>query len=331
MACRAARRFTRAWGARSSDRPAGEDAAARGGTLLPLDDDQGTLIPYGGIHFPQVPFDRARVVVLPLPFDRTNGSATGTSSGPLAILTASAQLALWDEEMQCVAAHIGVCTLPAMHAWPADLDEAVAEIRRVAAWLITEGKFPVFLGGEHAITGPIVAAMAQRHSGLSVLHIGAHANLRDRHLGTPHHHRCAMRRALEFARATQVGIRSLSPEEAEAAPTLPTEIFYDFNMRADDRWIARIVDSLGEAVYVTISVDGLEPGTMPATPAPEPGGLSWYETIALLRSVAEMRLIVGCDVVELAPLRGFAAPDLLCAKLAYKLLAYRFGDDVRRR
>lgn len=278
-----------------------------------------------------MPFEQARVVVLPLPFDRAGGAAAGTRLGPRAILEASAHLSLWDEEMECEAARIGVCTLPEMRTPSASLDDVAAGIRRVIFELVSCGKFPIVLGGEHAVTGPIVAAMAQRYSGLSVLHLGAHANLRDRHLGTPHHHSCAMRRALEFARATQVGIRSLSPEEAEAAPALPTEIFYDFNMRADERWIERIVDSLSESVYVTISVDGLEPGTMPATPVPEPGGMSWYETIALLRRVSESRQVVGCDVVELAPVPGLLAPQLLCARLTYKLLGYRFGDEVRRR
>ncbi len=155
----------------------------------------------------------------------------------------------------------------------ASLDEVTAEIRRVAFEIISRDKFPVFLGGEHSITGPIVAAMAQKHSGLSVLQIDAHADLRDTYMGTPHNHACAMRRALEYARATQVGIRSMSPEEAAAAPTLPTEIFYDYNMRNEENWIERVVDSLGETVYITVDVDGLDPAIMPATGTPEPGGL----------------------------------------------------------
>jgi agmatinase len=199
------------------------------------------------------------------------------------------------------------------------------EIRRVASEIISRDKFPVFLGGEHSITGPIVAAMAQKHSGLSVLQLDAHADLRDTYMGTPHNHACAMRRALEYARATQVGIRSMSPEEAAAAPTLPTEIFYDYNMRHDENWIERVVDSLSETVYITIDVDGFDPAIMPATGTPEPGGLSWYEALALLRRVVESRNVVGCDVVELSPLPGMVAPNFLCAKLIYKILSYKFA------
>src|SRR5207248_6424320 len=190
------------------------------------------------------------------------------------------------------------------------------------------GKFPVVLGGEHSITPPVVAAIAASQPGMSVLQIDAHADLRDSFMGTPYNHACAMRRVLEYARATQVGIRSLSPEEAAAAPTLPTEIFYDFNMRQDDRWVDRVVDSLGEAVYITIDCDGLDPSIMPAVGTPEPGGLSWYEMLGLVRKVTEARQVVGCDLVELCPIPGLVAPNFLCAKLIYKLLSYRFAAEL---
>ena len=161
---------------------------------------------------------------------------------------------------------------------------------------------------------------------LSVLQIDAHADLRDTYMGTPFNHACAMRRVLEHARCTQVGIRSMSTEEAKAAPTLPTEIFYDVNMRQDTNWIDQVVESLGETVYITIDCDGLDPAIMPATGTPEPGGLSWYEMLSLLRAVISARNVVGCDLVELSPLPGIAAPNFLCAKLIYKILTYQFTD-----
>ena len=128
-----------------------------------------------------------------------------------------------------------------------------------------------------------------------------------------------------------MGIRSLSTDEAAAAPSLPTEIFYDYNMRQHDDWIDRVVDSLSETVYITIDVDGLDPAIMPATGTPEPGGLSWYEALALLRRVIDRRTVVGCDIVELAPMAGNVAPNFLCAKLIYKILSYRFGSDAKTR
>jgi agmatinase len=130
-----------------------------------------------------------------------------------------------------------------------------------------------------------------------------------------------MRRALEHARCTQVGIRSLSPEEAEAAGGLDTRIFWDWSMRGESGWIDSVVESLGDPVYITIDVDAFDPAIMPATGTPEPGGLSWYEVLAVLKAVHARRTVVGVDVVELSPIPGMIAPNFLCAKLIYKILS----------
>src|SRR5262249_3155950 len=201
------------------------------------------------------------------------------------------------------------------------MDEVTREIRRVAGELVNRDKFAVFLGGEHSITPAVVGAVAAKYSGLSVLQIDAHADLRESFMGTKHNHACAMRRTLEFARTTQVGIRSLSVEEAADVPALATAIFYDYNMRNDPAWMDRVVDTLTDTVYITIDVDGLDPAIMPSTGTPEPGGLSWYEALALLRRVIERRNVVGCDLVELSPIGGNVAPNFLCAKLIYKILS----------
>ena len=295
---------------------------------LPFEYERVTVGEFGGTEPTTAAFENARVVILPVPLDRTTSYVAGTRTGPHEILVASSHLELWDEETETNVHNIGIVTLPEMDFPFASMDEVVREIRRVASEIVNRGKFPLVLGGEHSITAPVVAAMAQRHAGLSVLQIDAHADLRDTFMGTPYNHACAMRRVLEYARTTQVGIRSLSPEEAIAIPTLPTEIFYDYNMRQDPNWIDRVVDSLSETVYITIDCDGLDPAIMPAVGTPEPGGLSWYETLALLRRVIESRRVVGCDVVELAPIPGNVAPNFLCAKLIYKILSYRFGREV---
>ncbi len=298
---------------------------------LPFEYEHVTVGEYGGTLPTTTDFDHARVVILPIPLDRTTSYVPGTRNGPHEILVASSHMELWDEETETDVHSVGIYTLPEMELPFSSMDDVVREIRRVTAELVARGKFPVILGGEHSITGPAVAAVASKYPGVSVLQIDAHADLRDTYMGTPHNHACAMRRVLEFARCTQVGIRSLSPEEAAAAPTLPTEIFYDFNMRLHDDWIERIVDSLGEQVYITIDVDGFDPAIMPATGTPEPGGLGWYEGLALLRRVVEARTVVGCDVVELSPIPGNVAPNFLCAKLIYKILSYRFGAELAGR
>ena len=295
---------------------------------LPFEYDQIAVGEFGGTTPLTTDFARARVAILPVPLDRTTSYVSGTRTGPHEILVASSHLELWDEETQTDVHGIGIVTLPEMELPFATMDEVVCEIRRVVAEIVNRDKFPVILGGEHSITPPVVAAVAARHPGLSVLQLDAHADLRESFMGTPHNHACAMRRTAEFAPITQVGIRSLSVEEAAAVPSLRTTIFYDYNMRADPAWMDRVVDSLGDTVYITIDVDGLDPAIMPATGTPEPGGLSWHETLALLRKVIEARTVVGFDLVELSPIGGNVAPNFLCAKLVYKMLSYRFAKEI---
>ena len=271
------------------------------------------------------------MAILPIPLDRTTSYVSGTRTGPHEILVASSHLELWDEETQTDVHGIGIVTLPEMELPFASMDEVVCEIRRVVGELVARDKFPMILGGEHSITPPAVAAVAARHPGLSVLQLDAHADLRESFMGTPHNHACAMRRTVECAPVTQVGIRSLSAEEAAAVPSLRTTIFYDYNMRDDPQWMDRVVDSLTDTVYITIDVDGLDPAIMPATGTPEPGGLAWREALALLRKVIEARKVVGCDLVELSPIGGNVAPNFLCAKLVFKILSYRFGREIGKR
>src|SRR4051812_10316122 len=280
---------------------------------LPFDYDQMTVGEFGGTTPTTTDFDHARVVILPIPLDRTTSYVPGTRNGPHEILVASSHMELWDEETQTDVHSIGICTLPEMDFPFGTMDEVVREIRRVVSEVVDRGKFPFILGGEHSITPPVVAAVARKYPGVSVLQIDAHADLRDCFMGTPHNHACAMRRTLEFAPTTQVGIRSLSPEEAAAAPPLATRTFYDFNMRQQSDWMDRVVETLTEHVYITIDVDGFDPAIMPATGTPEPGGLSWYEALALLRKVIESRTVVGCDLVELSPMAGNIAPNFMCA------------------
>jgi agmatinase len=297
---------------------------------LPFEYERVALGEFGGITPTTTDFQNARVVILPVPLDRTTSYVPGTRTGPHEILVASSHMELWDEETQTDVHSVGIYTLPEMEFPFATMDEVVDEIRRLSGEIVNRGKFPVILGGEHSITPPVVAAVASKYKELSVLQIDAHADLRESFMGTPHNHACAMRRTLEHAPITQVGIRSLSAEEAADISSLKTKVFYDFNMRQDPAWIDRVVDSLSDVVYITIDVDGFDPAIMPSTGTPEPGGLSWYEGLSLLRRVIERRTVVGCDIVELSPMPGNAAPNFLCAKLLYKILSYRFGKEVKK-
>ena len=292
---------------------------------FPFEYDHGTPLAFGGALPEPRNFEESRVVILPVPVDRTTSYGGGTRNGPHEILQASSHMELWDDEVGADVHGIGMFTLPEMELPFGELEPLMAEIQRVAAEVLAHDKFLVTIGGEHSITPPLVAAAAAKYRGLHVLQIDAHADLRATYMGTPHNHACAMFGSLKHASLTQVGIRSMSTEEAAAVAGFNTTVFYDPNMRRDPDWIAKVVASLGDPVYITIDVDGMDPAIMPATGTPEPGGLSWYEILALLRATIASRNVVACDVVELSPIPGMHAPNFLCAKLIYKILTYKFA------
>ena len=293
--------------------------------MQPPDYEQTRPLQFGGV-LPSAPaYDTAAAVIWPVPFERTTSYGHGTHRGPREILEASSQVELWDEELGVDVHERGLFTLPEIDLSSFSLPAALSHIQRVAGEILDAGKFLVTLGGEHSITPPIVAAAAVRHPALTVLQIDAHADLRDSYLNERFSHACAMRRTLEFARLVQVGIRNVSSEEAEALPSLDTTVFYDWNMRDRPDWIDAAVSALSDTVYITVDVDGLDPGLMPATGTPEPGGLSWRELTMLLRKTFERKRVVACDVVELSPVPGLHAPNFVAARLVYKLLTYRLA------
>lgn len=300
----------------------------------PVDYEHTQPNQFGGVLPEPCTFDTAAAVVFPVPFDRTTSYITGTRNGPRELLLASAQVELWDEEMAADVHGRGIFTLPEIDFSALTLEDAMHELTRVSGSLLDAGKFLLTVGGEHSITSPIVRSVATRHRGLSVLQIDAHADLRESYQSERHSHACAMRRTLEHAPLVQVGIRNISEAEFHAVPSLDTTVFYDWNMRDQPDWIDRAVAALSDVVYVTIDLDGLEPGLMPAVGTPEPGGLTWRELTTLLRRTFERKQVVAADVVELCPIPGLASPNFVAAKLVYKLLTYHFtvgsGREGRR-
>ena len=238
---------------------------------------------------------------------------------------------LWDEEMRTDVHRVGIYTLPEMELPFAEMAAVVDEIERVAYEVIGRDKFLVTLGGEHSITPPLVVGRrAEASEALRAADRRPRGHARRLHgdAAQPCVRHAARRCA--YARITQVGIRSLSTEEAEAmrAPR-HDRLLGRRHAAAIPGWIDRVVESLREDVYISIDVDGLDPAIMPATGTPEPGGLSWADVTGLLRATAERRNVVAADVVELSPIPGMIAPNFLCAKLVYKLLSYRFAADPR--
>lgn len=282
---------------------------------------------FGGLPEEHSQYETSRAVIFPVPLERTTTYEQGTRNGPSAILKASQNMELYDEELELEPyKEIGIHTLPPIDTMDGSLDEVITELFTAECGLLDDDKFPVALGGEHSLTPPLVSAVAKKYKNLSVLQIDAHADLRDEYQGNPASHACAMRRVLEFCPAVQVGIRSLSIEEAQAIPHLRTKVYWanDIVRAPLKSWIAKVLSDLSPNVYVTIDLDGFDPSIIPATGTPEPGGLDWHQVTSLVRAVAQHKKIVGMDVVELLPQPGEHASDFLAAKLVYKCLGYVF-------
>ncbi|HXW57080.1 MAG TPA: agmatinase [Candidatus Cybelea sp.] len=282
---------------------------------------------FGGLSEDDSAYGPSRAVIFPVPLERTTSYEHGTRNGPAAIIKASGNLELYDDELELEPyKEIGIHTLRPIDTQDGALEEVIRELFTAQLALLDDGKFPVALGGEHSLTPPLVAATAQKYKDLTVLQIDAHADLRGEYQGNPASHACVMRRVLEVCPAVQVGIRSLSAEEAQVFPRLRTKIHWakDLVRTPLKSWIAKVLGDLSSHVYLTIDVDGFDPSIMPATGAPEPGGLDWDQVTSLVRAVADHKKIVGMDVVELLPQPGHHACDFLAAKLVYRCLGYVF-------
>jgi len=282
---------------------------------------------FGGLPDEHSQYATSRAAIFPVPLERTTSYEHGTRNGPAAILAASRNMELYDEELELEPyKEIGIHTLPAIDTSDGTLDEVITEIFTAQLGLLEDDKFTVALGGEHSLTPPLVSATAKKFKNLSVLQIDAHADLRDEYQGNPASHACAMRRVVEVCPAVQVGIRSLSVEEAQAIPHLRTSVYWakDIARAPLKSWIAKVLADLSPNVYLTIDLDGFDPAFVPATGTPEPGGLDWMQVTSLIRAVADHKKIVGMDVVELLPQPGDHASDFLAAKLVYKCLGYIF-------
>ena len=291
-----------------------------------------------GLEGEAATWERAGVVILPVPYEATVSYQGGTKRGPAAILEASRYIELYDQELDAEPGpEIGVCTLPALHLSSAGPEQAVRELRGACdrVYAAAGDRLTLILGGEHSITSaPVQAAAARLPEGerLSILQLDAHGDLRLEYEGSPFSHASVMARCIDCADLVQVGIRAITCEERQFIRDREgsvTTIFAE-EMWGDDRWIDRAVRALGRNIYVTFDVDYFDPSLMPATGTPEPGGGSWYPTMQLLRRVFAERNVVGADVVELAPLGGNAAPDFVAAKLVYKMVGYHWAARAGR-
>ncbi|MEO6655167.1 MAG: agmatinase [Pyrinomonadaceae bacterium] len=286
---------------------------------------------FGGIDEDQYSsLNSARILILPVSYEGTVSYGTGTGAGAMAIVNASRNMELYEEETDSEVYRLGIHTLPEFTSRQTP-EAMMADLYGYSKKLLELDKFICMLGGEHSVSAPVIKAHNEKYNNLSVLQIDAHADLRDEYDGTPHSHASIMARVVKDLRipSVQVGIRSISGDEARSLKNgLPTRIFWARDIVGKTDWIDEAVDSLTDNVYLTIDIDGLDPSIVPTTGTPEPGGLGWYETLTLIRKLAEKKRVVGMDLVEYSYFENYDSPAFLCSKLVYKSLAYIFQDEL---
>jgi agmatinase len=284
---------------------------------------------YGGLD-PAPTLEEARVVMLPVPYDRTASYQKGTARGPEAIIRASGSMELYDDEIDAEPYTIGIHTAAPVSGNDDPPEEMVRKVEAATARYLDQGKMVVVLGGEHSVAVGAMFAYRRKYPRLSIIQLDAHGDLRESYEGSAYNHACAMYPFAGAVPTLQIGIRSMSREEAVLIREKGLTVISgrDFIMRPQAALDA--LDRLTDDIYLTIDVDYFDPAIMPATGTPEPGGPGWYETLAFIREVCRRKRLVGFDVNELRPLGDDAAPDFLTAKLVYKVLAYRFFAGGRR-
>ncbi len=269
----------------------------------------------------------SKAVVIPFGLEKTVSYGKGTRNGPKEIIRASHQVELYDEELKCEPfKKIGIKTLNFFKI-KKDIDKALFQISKIVEKTINENKFPLILGGEHSITSGCIAPFTTKYKKLLILHFDAHADLRNSYNQNKYSHASAIRRCLDFKNVNvlSLGIRNISLEEKKFLDKNKSrvKVFWANNK---NKWNIRKIRNIikGKNIYLTFDVDCFDQSIMPATGTPEPGGLMWYETLNLLKIAFSNSNIVGADINELAPIKGFQSYNFLAAKLAYKILSYKF-------
>jgi agmatinase len=265
------------------------------------------------------PYKEAEIALLPVPYEGTVSYGKGASNGPRGMIDASYNAEMFDMNTGRDYSKLKITLLPMMDV-EGDPETVMAAVEKEVVKILDDGLLPFAAGGEHSITAPCVRAVSRFHDEkIGVVQVDAHADLRDEYSGTKHSHAAVMRRVREMAPAVQLGIRSCSREESEL---IKNENLAVLNPAAalEEENLIRALKTLPKKIYLTVDVDALDPSIMPSTGTPEPGGFSWEEINRLLDSIAMQKEIVGADIVELAPIPGFIAPDYTTARLAFNMI-----------
>ncbi|GCE25238.1 agmatinase [Dictyobacter alpinus] len=285
--------------------------------------EEDLISQFGAPDAPYCNPETAKIAIIPAPLEYSVCYMEGTRMGPQAILNASSQMELYDEELDCCPIEAGVYTYPVLDYNGMDHATALKTTGDAVRHALAQGQIPLTLGGEHSLSAPVIEAVHAQYPDLTVVHIDAHGDLRDEYEGTPLSHASIERRVVDMGiPLLEIGIRSFSPEEAAFMKTQPdVAIVWAYQLA---KGLAHIPwERLSKHTYVTIDLDAFDPGEMPAVGTPEPGGLSWYQVLDLFQEINKRSCIVGMDVVELCPMDGQTRADFLAAKLVYKMIGYR--------
>ena len=270
---------------------------------------------------------KQKSIVIPFGLEKTVSYGGGTKYGPKEIIKASHQVELYDEELNCEPfKDVGVKTIEPFKI-SKNINKALKQISHLNQKSIEKNLFPLTLGGEHSITVGCIEPFVKKYKNVTILQIDAHADLRNSYNNQKYSHASAMRRCLDFKNVNliSVGIRNISKEEIPFLKknTNRIKIFWAKDQKKWNlKYFKKIIKNRN--VYLTFDVDGLDSSIMPATGTPEPGGLFWYETLSLIKTTFKNANVIGADINELAPIKGFNSYNFLVAKLAYKILAYKF-------
>lgn len=276
---------------------------------------------YAGIPDKFAQLETAKVVLIPVPYDGTSTWGKGADKGPEAFLKASENMEVYDIETDTEVFEQGIYLADAIteNKSPEAMVKAVYAITKD---YIKRNKFVTLFGGEHSISIGTIRAFNECFDNLTVLHIDAHADLRESYEGNKFSHACAVHEASQTTNLIQVGIRSMDAIEKTFMDEEKT--FFAHDMVNDEYWMDKAIDLMSSNVFITFDLDALDPSIMPSTGTPEPGGLFWYETLDFLKKVFEEKNVVGFDIVELCPKKHDKSSDFLAAKLYYKMLSYKF-------
>tara|TARA_A100001015_G_scaffold14851_1_gene17353 strand:- start:919 stop:1794 length:876 start_codon:yes stop_codon:yes gene_type:complete len=270
---------------------------------------------------------KEKVVVVPFGLEKTVSYGGGTKNGPKEIIKASHQVELYDEELNCEPyKKIGIKTLKPFKI-DKNIKKALNQMSKINQEILDKNLFPITFGGEHSITPGCIDPFTKKFKDICLLHFDAHADLRESYNGEKFSHASAIRRCLDYSNVSVIsfGIRNISQSEIPFLKKNSSRIDI-FWAKDKSKWNLNKFKKLikNKTVYLTFDVDGLDSSIMPATGTPEPGGLQWDETLNIIKIAAKNSKIVGADINELAPIKGFNSYNFLVAKLAYKILSYKF-------